>query len=202
MRAKGRDGVDRIEGWMGQMLNRNTVGRRISLGAVSALCLFGAVIVSSSVASASAKKSKSHPKKPAAKAPCLVGKWTATNFTLNDGGVTASGGAGTEVNIAANQEVTGIFTPGAPLTSGSETFKFSGTIMGKYGFSTKTKAKSGSFPVTYSNVSTFMLSLNGSPPKPAGSGATTGSYQCTGKGLYLSFPTGGNQVTYTLVPTK
>jgi hypothetical protein len=48
----------------------------------------------------------------------------------------------------------------------------------------------------------LMISVNGSPPTPTSKAATTGSYTCSGKGLLLTFPAGGNQISYTLVPSK
>jgi len=113
-----------------------------------------------------------------------------------------SGGAGTQVDIAANKAVLGHFMPGAPLTSGSGSFKFTGTDVGTYQFSSKTTAKSGTFPVTYSSASTLVLSLNGSAPEHVPPGPATGSYVCAGKGLTLAFPSGGNEITYTLDPSK
>jgi hypothetical protein len=113
-----------------------------------------------------------------------------------------SGGAGTQVDIAANEAVLGHFMPGAPLTSGSGSFKFTGTDVGTYQFSSKTTAKSGTFPVTYSSASTLVLSLNGSAPEHVPPGPATGSYVCAGKGLTLAFPSGGNEITYTLDPSK
>jgi hypothetical protein len=154
-----------------------------------------------SATAASASKHKSTSKH--GKTPCLVGNWTVTDFTLDSAGQTASGGAGTLVDISANRQVIGRFTPGAVLkTATGATFKFSGTDYGSYGFASKSTAKTGSFPVTYTSASDLMLSVNGSPPTPAGHGATTGSYLCQGKGLTLTFPAGGNEITYVLVPTK
>ncbi len=174
---------------------------RLGLVVAALVVTGGYLLVAGSVASASHHKGSAH-HSTKHKAPCLVGKWTVTNFTLNAGGVTASGGAGTEVDISSNQGVVGRFTPGAPLTSGTGTLKFTGTDYGKYGFSTKSTAKSGTFPVTYTTASDVMLSVNGAPPTPAGHTATTGSYVCAGKDLTLTFPAGGNEITYALVPSK
>jgi len=146
-----------------------------------------------------ASASKAPSKHSNSKTPCLVGNWKVTTFTLNSSGQTASGGAGTLVDISANRKVIGQFTPGAVLKSASgATFKFSGTDYGTYGFNKKSTAKSGSFPVTYTSASNLMISVNGSAPAPAGQGATTGSYLCKGNGLTLTFPAGGNEITYVL----
>jgi hypothetical protein len=146
-----------------------------------------------------ASASKAASKHSTSKTPCLVGNWKVTTFTLNSTGQTASGGAGTLVDISANRKVIGMFTPGAVLkTASGGTFKFSGTDYGSYGFNTKSTAKSGSFPVTYTSASNLMISVNGSAPTPAGQGATTGSFLCKGKGLTLTFPAGGNEITYVL----
>jgi hypothetical protein len=167
---------------------------------MSSLLLF-----TTTAASASTHKSSKKPKSKhtTTKTPCLVGNWTVTTFTLNSSGQTATGGAGTLVDISANRKVVGQFTPGAVLkTPAGGTFKFSGTDYGSYGFNTKSTAKSGSFPVTYTSASNLMISINGSPPAPAGHSSTTGSYLCSGKGLTLTFPAGGNEISYVLVPTK
>jgi hypothetical protein len=153
--------------------------------------------------SASASKHKPTHKHATGKTPCLVGNWTVTNFTLNNSGFSASGGAGTVVDISANRKVVGKFTPGAVLRGpNGETIKFTGTDYGSYGFNAKTKSKSGSFPVTYNSASNLMISINGAASTSAGQGATSGSYHCQGKDLTLSFPPGGNEITYVLVPTK
>jgi hypothetical protein len=172
--------------------------RGLTRMALIGAALSGALVASASVAAASPKH---HATK--AKGPCLVGNWTATNFTLNESGQSASGGAGTQVDISANQNVVGKFTPGAALQAAAGgTFKFSGTDIGKYGFSTKSSAKTGTFPVTYSSASAMTLSVNGGPARAVPLVPTTGSYTCAGKGLTLAFPAGGNQITYTLVPSK
>ncbi len=172
--------------------------RRLGLVFAALASSTGLMVASATVASAK------QPKKPPAKhkTPCLVGKWTVTNFALTDGGVTASGGAGIQVDISANTVVIGHFNPGAPLKSGTETIKFSGTAIGKYGFSPKTTAKTGTFPVTYTSASNLMVSVNGGPATPVSHASTTGAYVCTGKDLTLSYPPGGNEIVYKLVPTK
>jgi hypothetical protein len=181
--------------------------RRLGLATVallgtSSLLAFTTVAASASTDKTS-KKHKPASKHTTSKKPCLVGNWTVTTFTLNSSGQTASGGAGTVVDISANKKVVGQFTPGAVLkTPTGGTFKFTGTDYGSYGFNTKSTAKSGSFPVTYTSASNLMISVNGSPPTPAGHSTTTGSYLCSGKGLTLTFPSGGNEITYVLVPTK
>jgi hypothetical protein len=173
----------------------------LALTLAAVMGLSGAVLASTSVASASKKSSGHHTTK--SKSPCLVGNWTATNFALNESGESASGGVGTQVDISANQGVVGKFTPGTPLqTANGGTFKFSGTDIGKYGFSTKSSAKTGTFPVTYTSASNLMLSVNGGPARAVPPTPTTGTYTCTGKGLSLAFPAGGNAITYTLVPSK
>ncbi len=105
-----------------------------------------------------------------------------------------------QVDISANGSVQGHFTPGAALKLGASTFKFSGTAIGKYGFAPKTISKTGSFPVTYTSASNLMISVNGSPPTPTSKAATTGSYKCSGKGLLLTFPAGGDEISYTAGP--
>ncbi|MGP0029119.1 MAG: hypothetical protein ACLPVF_01275 [Acidimicrobiales bacterium] len=159
------------------------------------------LVLATTDASASHHKKSSH-HSTSHKGPCLVGKWTVTNLTFNASGITASGGAGTLVDIAANRYVVGSFTPGAPLTSSAGSIKFSGTDYGTYGFSTKSTAKTGTFPVTFTSAANVTISVNGAPPTPTAHTATTGSYVCAGKGLKLTFPAGGDELVYTLVPTK
>jgi hypothetical protein len=175
--------------------------RRARLG-VAVTVLVGAsslFLLTATAASASKPKHKHS----TSKTPCLVGNWTVTKFTLNSGGESATGGAGTLVDISSNRKVIGKFTPGAVLqTPTGGTFKFSGTDYGSYGFTTKSTAKSGSFPVTYTSASNLTISVDGSPPTPTSHSATTGSYLCKGKGLTLTFPAGGDEITYVLVPTK
>jgi hypothetical protein len=183
---------------------RHRLGR-LGLAAAALLGTSSLLVFATTAASASTHKSSKKPKSKhaASKTPCLVGNWTVTTFTLNSGGQTATGGAGTLVDISANRKVVGQFTPGAVLkTPAGGTFKFTGTDYGSYGFNTKSTAKSGTFPVTYTSASDLMISIDGSPPSPAGHSSTTGSYLCSGKGLTLTFPAGGNEIVYVLAPTK
>jgi hypothetical protein len=181
----------------------NVTWIRLAMATAAVAGVSGFMVASTDASSASQLKAKAHhASKKKSKTPCLVGNWTVTDFTLNDSGLTASGGAGTLVDIAANTDVIGRFTPGAALKGSEGTIKFSGTDYGNYGFSKKTTAKSGTFPVTYTSASNLMLSVNGAPPTPAGHTATTGSYLCSGKDLSLTFPAGGDQISYQLVPSK
>ena len=109
-------------------------------------------------------------------------------------------GAGILADISANGDVDVNFTPSAPLKGPAGTYKFSGTEVGTYS-STKTSATSGTFSGTYSHTD-LTISVNGGAPTTATPNIGPGSYQCTGKVLSLRFPPGGNEVTYTLSPTK
>jgi|HubBroStandDraft_1064217.scaffolds.fasta_scaffold496469_1 hypothetical protein len=183
--------------------NRSARHRLGRLGLATASLVATSSLLALTASPASASKHKSTTKHATSKTPCLVGNWTVTNFTLNSAGSTATGGAGTLVDISANRKVIGKFSPGAVLkTANGEAFKFSGTDYGSYGFNTKSTAKSGTFAVTYTSASNLAISVNGSPPAPTGHSATSGSYLCKGKGLTLTFPAGGNEITYVLVPSK
>jgi hypothetical protein len=193
---------------------RGTSAKRSGLAVLALFGISGILIASTAGSSGATSKAKTHhsskTKKPKHKAtskkalatPCLVGNWTATNFALNNSGFSASGGEGTQVDIAANGDVEGHFTPGAPLKGPGGTYKFTGNEIGTYGFPKNTTAKSGTFPVTYAASSDLMISVNGGAPTPAGSDLGTGSYQCNGNVLTLRYPPGGNEVVYTLSPTK
>ena len=137
---------------------------------------------------------------PATCGACLVGDWTVTNLKLNTQGVIHSGGAGTQVDIAADGTTVGNFTPGAPLVGADgSSVKFSGTDTDHYGFPPDTNARTGTFPVT--NIAPGVtISLGGGAPVAIKPSSTTGSYQCVGTGLILSFPAGGNELVYTMVP--
>jgi hypothetical protein len=133
--------------------------------------------------------------------PCLVGNWKVTSLSLTtDPGGTHTGGAGTEVDINANGNATGIFTPGAPLTGASGDVKFYGTQIDHYGFPVNTTARSGSFGVTLVAAGAS-ISVDGSPPVGiAASETLSGSYSCVGTGLRLTFPAGGDTFVYNMVP--
>jgi hypothetical protein len=130
--------------------------------------------------------------------PCLEGNWTVTSLTLSATGLTFTGGAGTTVNIMANGNALGNFTPGAPLTGSEGSAKFNGTITDHYGFSPKVTSHSGTFPVTpVSNMATITV---GGVTKPVTSSNEQGSYACTGKDLTLTFTSGGSTLTYQMAP--
>ena len=187
---------------------RSTNAKRSGLIVLAMVCTSGLMIASTAGTSAATNKGKAHhstkakkkPKRKAPAVPCLVGKWTVTNFTLDNSGFSAAGGAGILANISANGDVYVNFTPSAPLKGPAGTYKFSGTEVGTYS-STKTSATSGTFSGTYSHTD-LTISVNGGAPTTATPNIGPGSYQCTGKALSLRFPPGGNEVTYTLSPTK
>jgi hypothetical protein len=132
--------------------------------------------------------------------PCLEGNWNVTSLTLSTTGLTFTGGAGTTVDIMANGNALGNFTPGAPLTGSEGSAKFNGTITDHYGFSPKTTAHSGAFPVTpVSNNATITVA---GVTKPVTSESEQGSYVCTGKDLSLTFTSGGSTLTYQMTPAS
>lgn len=130
--------------------------------------------------------------------PCLEGTWNVTSLTLATSGLTFTGGAGTTVNIMSNGNAVGDFTPGAPLTGTEGSAKFNGTITDHYGFSPKTTARSGTFPVTpVSNNATITIA---GVTRPVTSTDEQGSYSCSGKDLSLKFTSGASTLTYQLAP--
>jgi hypothetical protein len=186
---------------------RSTNAKRSGLAVLTLVCTSGLMIASVSGTSGATSKAKTHhstkPKKAkreVSAVPCWVGKWTVTNATLDESGINAAGAAGILADIAANGDVVVNFTPSAPLKGPGGTYKFSGNEVGIYHF-TKTSATSGTLSTTYSS-STLTISINGGAPMTVPSNIGPGSYQCTGKVLSLKFPPGGNEVTYTLSPTK
>jgi hypothetical protein len=149
-------------------------------------------------------RSKHHPKNKkkhaASTRPCLEGNWDVTSLTLSTTGLTFTGGAGTTVDIMSNGNALGNFTPGAPLTGTEGSAKFNGTITDHYGFSAKTTAHSGTFPVTpVSNNATITVA---GVTKPVTSASEPGSYVCTGKGLTLTFTYGGTTLKYQMSPAS
>lgn len=152
-------------------------------------------------------RSQHHPKKKhggkthgSVTHPCLGGKWDVTSLTLSTTGLTFTGGAGTTVDIMTNGNALGNFTPGAPLTGSEGSAKFNGTITDHYGFSPKTTAHSGSFPVTpVSDNATITVA---GVTRPVTSESEQGSYVCTGKDLSLTFIAGGSTLTYKLAPAS
>jgi hypothetical protein len=130
--------------------------------------------------------------------PCLEGKWNVTSITLSTTGLTFTGGAGTTVVIMSNGNALGNFTPGTPLTGSEGSAKFNGTITDHYGFSPKTTAHSGNFPVT--SVADDATITVGGVTKPVTPSPEQGSYSCTGKNLSLIFTSGANKLTYQMVP--
>jgi hypothetical protein len=179
--------------------------------ATSALLVIGTLGVSSGAGAQSVhhaqlsvrSKHKSPPKhknkkKSSSSRPCLEGNWDVTTLTLSTAGLTFTGGAGTTVDIMSNGNALGNFTPGAPLTGSVGSAKFNGTITDHYGFSPKTTARSGTFPVTpVSNNATITVA---GVTKPVTSVSEQGSYMCTGKDLTLSFTSGGSTLTYQMAP--
>jgi hypothetical protein len=151
--------------------------------------------------------SQHHPKKKhggkthrSSTRPCLEGNWDVTSLTLSTTGLTFTGGAGTTVDIMANGNALGNFTPGAPLTGSEGSAKFNGTITDHYGFSPKTTAHSGTFPVTpVSDNATITVA---GVTRPVTSESEQGSYVCTGKDLSLTFTDGGSTLTYKLAPAS
>ena len=130
--------------------------------------------------------------------PCLEGNWNVTSITLSSTGLTFTGGAGTTVDIMSNGNALGNFTPGAPLTGSEGSAKFNGTVTDHYGFSPKTTARSGPFPVsTVTDDATITVA---GVTRAVTSSPEQGSYSCTGKDLSLTFTSGGSTLTYQLSP--
>ena len=130
--------------------------------------------------------------------PCLEGDWNVTSITLSTTGLTFTGGAGTTVDIMSNGNALGNFTPGSPLVGSEGSAKFNGTVTDHYGFSPKTTSHSGSFPVsTVTDDATITVA---GVTRPVTSSPEQGSYSCTGKGLSLTFASGGNTLTYQMSP--
>jgi len=121
--------------------------------------------------------------------PCLEGNWSVASITLSTTGLTFTGGAGTTVDIMSNGNALGNFTPGAPLTGSEGSAKFNGTVTDHYGFSPKTTAHSGTFPVT--TVTDDATITVAGVTKPVMSSPEQGSYSCTGRDLSLTFTSGG-----------
>jgi hypothetical protein len=200
---------------MGSLASFSPVRRRhVWLGiltlATSALLVIGAPGVSTGAGAQSVhhsqldvrSKNKRPPKhkstKKSSSRPCLEGNWDVTSLTLSTTGLTFTGGAGTTVDIMSNGNALGNFTPGAPLTGSVGSAKFNGTITDHYGFSSKTTARSGTFPVTpVSNNATITVA---GVTKPVTSVSEQGSYMCTGKDLTLTFTSGGSTLTYKMDP--
>ncbi|HEY1653352.1 MAG TPA: hypothetical protein VGG09_15815 [Acidimicrobiales bacterium] len=130
--------------------------------------------------------------------PCLEGNWKVTSITLSTTGLTFTGGTGTTVDIMANGNALGNFTPGTPLVGSEGSAKFSGTVTDHYGFSPKTTSNSGAFPVsTVTDDATITVA---GVTKPVASSPEQGSYTCTGKDLSVTFTSGGNTLTYQMLP--
>ncbi len=133
-----------------------------------------------------------------ASGPCLEGKWNVTSITLSTSGLTFSGGAGTTVDIMANGNALGDFTPGTPLAGSEGSAKFNGTVTDHYGFSPKTKARSGSFPV--STVTDDATITVGGVTKAVTSSPEQGSYTSAAKDLALTFTSGASTLSYQMTP--
>ncbi len=133
--------------------------------------------------------------------PCLVGNWTATSVSLTTSpGGTHSGGAGTTVDIADDGDAVGDFTPGAPLEGEGGAVKFSGVQTDHYSFSPTTTARSG--PLTATPVSSSATISVGGVTRPITPEAESGSYQCSGNDLTLTFTAGAGTLAYDLVPAS
>jgi hypothetical protein len=131
---------------------------------------------------------------------CLVGDWTVTNLTFDASVIIYSGGAGTKVDIATDGTVVSNFTPGDALVAADgSTVKFSGTETDHYSFPPNTKQLFGSFSATTISAGET-IAYGGAAPVAIKPGSTTGSYQCVGSGLTLSFPAGGNVLVYKMIP--
>ena len=131
---------------------------------------------------------------------CLVGNWIVTNLTFDASVIIYSGGAGTTVDIATDGTAVSDFTPGDALVAANgSTVKFSGTETDHYSFPPDTKQLSGSFSAT-TIIAGETITYGGVPPVAVKPGSTTGSYQCVGSGLTLSFPAGGNVLVYKMIP--
>jgi hypothetical protein len=184
---------------------------------VSALSLSGAIAASvpalaptasaQGVRHAKSTSSSNHSKKrPKSKSkqtsshPCLEGHWNVTSMTLSTTGLTFTGGVGTTVYIMSNGNALGNFTPGTPLTGSEGSAKFNGTITDHYGFSPKTTAHSGGFPVT--NVTDNATITVAGVTKAVTPSPEQGSYNCNGKDLSLTFTSGSSTLTYQLAPAS
>ncbi len=132
--------------------------------------------------------------------PCLEGHWNVTSITLSATGLTFTGGAGTTVDIMSNGNALGDFTPGAPLVGSEGSAKFSGTVTDHYGFSPKTTAHSGTFPVsTVTDEATITV---GGVTRPVTSSPEQGSFTCTGEDLSLTFTSGSSTLRYQMSPAS
>jgi hypothetical protein len=182
-------------------------GRRARLGTLSVAAI-GALVIGTAGFSPSAQAkvshhsrthAKSHSKtKSAAGRPCLEGNWNVTSLTLSTSGLTFTGGSGTTVDIGSNGNALGNFTPGAPLTGTAGSAKFNGTLTDHYGFSPKTTAHSGSFPVTpVTNNATITVA---GVTRAVTSSTEQGMFTCTGKDLSLTFTSGASTLTYKMTP--
>ncbi len=174
--------------------------------ATSALLVMGTLGVSAEAEAQSVHHARhdvrSQHKRPPKRSshPCLEGKWKVTSLTLSTTGLTFTGGAGTTVDILSNGNALGNFTPGAPLTGSVGSAKFNGTITDHYGFSPKTTAHSGTFPVKpVSNDATITVA---GVTKSVTSVSEQGSYVCTGKDLSLTFTSGGSTLKYQMAPAS
>jgi hypothetical protein len=133
--------------------------------------------------------------------PCLVGNWVVSTLALTtDPGGVHSGGAGTTVDIEDNGDAVGDFTPGAPLVGEGGSVKFGGTLTDHYSFSPTTSARSG--PLTASPVSSDATITVGGRTEPISTAVESGSYQCTGNDLHLTFASGGGTLDYELTPAS
>ena len=78
--------------------------------------------------------------------------------------------------------------------------KFSGTLTDRYSFSPTTTARSG--PLTASPVSSDATITIGGVTEPIATAVESGSYQCTGNDLHLSFRSGGGTFDYGLASSS
>jgi hypothetical protein len=90
-------------------------------------------------------------------------------------------------------------TGAALVAANGSTVKFSGTETDHYSFPPDTTQLSGSFTATTISAGET-ITYGGAPPVAIKPGSTTGSYQCVGSGLTLSFPAGGNVLVYKMIP--
>ncbi len=130
--------------------------------------------------------------------PCLEGNWNVSSISLSTTSLTFTGGAGTTVDIMSNGNALGNFTPGTPLVGSEGSAKFNGTITDHYGFSPKTTAHSGTFPVSTvtDNATITVAGLT----KAVTSSPEEGAYTCTGKDLSLTFTSGASTLKYEMTP--
>ena len=143
------------------------------------------------------RRPKHHKGKTTGK-PCLEGNWDVKSITLSASGLTFTGGAGTTVDITSNGNAIGNFTPGTPLTGSEGSAKFNGTVTDHYGFSSKTTAHSGTFPVT--NVTDNGTITVAGVTKAITPSPEQGTYSCAGKDLSLTFTSGASTLAYQLDP--